>query len=323
MNNALTELINKNGGTISIAQFMNFALYDKQYGYYINKNPIGQDFITAPEISQLFAETIAIWIILQWKDLGKPQQFIIAELGPGKGTMISDILRTTHKYFSKYVEIYLFEVSPKLEQVQKKKLHNYNNIFWLKNIEDLPDRPTILVANEFFDALPIRQFIYKNIWYERCIGMSNNSFSFTLKKTNTYFETKRENAIIEVNEPASIIFKKIKSQLNKNGGKALIIDYGYTKKPYISTLQGITNHKHSNILENIGNADITAHIDFSIFQNCQIMTQRNFLYSHGVKERAGILLKQANQKQAGDILLALHKLTATETMGELFKCVII
>ena len=321
----LRNLIRKNSDFLSIAQFMDFALYNKEYGYYMNNNPIGKkgDFITAPEISQLFAETIAIWIILQWEKLGQPTKFTIVELGPGNGTMMSDIIRVTKKYFFDYVDIYLLEISPTLRNFQKNTLHQYkSNVTWCSSIDELPHQPTILIANEFFDAFPIRQFIYKNNWYEKGIISDNNKLSFSLKSTNKSFGIVKKNSVVEINEKANLTYNKIKDNINCNTGSALIIDYGYIKKPYISTLQAIKTHKYHNILKDIGETDITAHVDFSIFANCKILTQREFLYLHGIKERAGTLLKKANIKEAQEIMRALNRLTHPESMGELFKCLI-
>ncbi|MBQ4875468.1 MAG: SAM-dependent methyltransferase [Rickettsiaceae bacterium H1] len=326
MLSSLNNLIEKSDGSISIAEFMNFALYDKQYGYYMKKNPIGLtgDFITAPEISQLFAETIAIWVILEWEKLGRPKSFGIAELGPGKGTMMFDIIGATKKYFFDYINIYLLEISPFLQKIQKKTLSGYKHkITWIDNLEKLPNQPTIFIVNEFFDALPIRQFIYKQKWYEQVVTLVGDKLNFALKTTDRVFGTVNENSVIELNESLSVIYNKIKNHIKCNGGTALIIDYGYTDKTYISTLQAVKAHRYHNVLNNIGEIDITAHVDFSLFTDCKLSTQRDFLHFYGIKERAAVLLKDANVIQAKEIMVALHRLTHPELMGEIFKCAVL
>lgn len=301
---------------------MDFALYDEQCGYYMNKNPIGRegDFITAPEISQIFGETIAIWVILEWEKLGKPEKFTIAELGPGKGTLMSDILRVTKKYFAEHVDIYMIEVSPFLQNTQKKTLASCkHNITWCEDILDLPKNPTIFVANEFFDALPIRQFICKDqSWYEKVVVITNDALGFSLISTDKSFDLVNEGSVLEINEGAQSIFNTMRYQIRCNGGAALMIDYGYTQKPYTSTLQAVKSHKYHDVLCNIGDVDITAHVDFSLFVNCKIMTQNVFLHLYGIRERAELLLKKACAQQT--IMCDLHRLTHPESMGGLFKC---
>ncbi|POG51961.1 SAM-dependent methyltransferase, partial [Wolbachia sp. wRi_2] len=157
------ELIDKSQGSISISDFMNAVLYHEKYGYYTSKLPLGKDgdFTTAPEISQLFGEVIAVWIMHTWEKLGKPSKFSLVELGPGKGTLIHDIIRVTKKYSSFFnsMLIHLVEISPTLRKIQKEKLKSLD-VNWHKNIDNLPEQPTIFLANEFFDALPIDQFVY-------------------------------------------------------------------------------------------------------------------------------------------------------------------
>ncbi len=323
---ALHNLIREHKNFITIEQFMDFALYDQTHGYYMKSNPIGKGggFITAPEISQLFGETIAIWLILQWEKLGNPNSLNIVELGPGKGTLISDIIRVTHKYFRSF--IYLYEISPLLQQIQSKTLSNYtSNIHWLNNIDQLPAQPTIFIANEFLDALPIKQFLYKQgAWYENGVTIKNNTLNFANRATDRSFTIKPEGSILELNDRASKMFNKIKEFVKNNGGAGLIIDYGYTEPTYTSTIQAIKNHKHQkNILEDVSYSDITAHVDFSIFTGCKISSQCSFLSSYGIRERAGLLLKSAQPNEAQEIMQSLHRLIHPELMGELFKCAIL
>ena len=319
MMQALQSLIDVNGGSISMEQFIECALYHEKYGYYIKNNPIGVqgDFITAPEISQLFAETIAVWVILKWEELGKPKRFTLVELGPGQGTMMSDILRVTKRYFPRNVDVYLMEISHTLRDVQEKVLFQYD-INWFNHIQKLPNQPTIIVANEFFDAIPIRQYVYKNGWDELHL---DKNLDYILKPADDFSSEHhvKQGAIIEKNVEGEKIFCDIKKHIDKNGGGILIIDYGYVQKPYSSTLQAVKDHKHHYVLKNIGDADITAHVDFSMFVGCNITTQAEFLHMYGLKERAGQLLKQAGNRQAQNIMSSLHRLTNVTEMGNLFK----
>ncbi|UWI83013.1 class I SAM-dependent methyltransferase [Wolbachia endosymbiont of Howardula sp.] len=177
------QLIDNNCGSISISNFMDNALYHTEYGYYMNKLSIGKsgDFITSPDISQLFGEIIAVWIVLTWEKLGKPSQFSLVELGPGNGTLIYDIVRVTTKYirFFHAMSIHLVEISPTLQKKQQITLQNLN-IHWHKNLDQLPIQPTIFLANEFFDSLPIDQFIYYNEdWYENRVIKKDQSLALS------------------------------------------------------------------------------------------------------------------------------------------------
>ncbi len=172
------ELIYKNQGSISISDFMHAALYHEKYGYYMKLDSnFVDDFITAPEISQLFGEIIAVWIMYTYEKLGKPQEFSLVEFGPGKGTLIKDVIRVTQKYNSFFcsMSIHLVETSPILRSMQEQTLKDFD-IEWHESIDNLPDLPTIFLANEFFDALPINQFVYYNKqWYENRVAKCNDN----------------------------------------------------------------------------------------------------------------------------------------------------
>ena len=322
---ALQDLIVSNGGSISIEQFMDFALYNEQYGYYMKQDPIGAqgDFITAPEISQLFAETISVWLMMKWEEIGSPKSFTNAELGPGKGTMMADIMRAAKKVFAHCcTEVYLMEISQRLHNAQQAKLSQYN-VKWFAQIKNLPPQPTIFVANEFFDAIPVKQYVYhKESWYEQHL---NQDLDYTLgARTELHNHSKiQSGSVIEVNAQGQKIFSEIKSHIRAHGGAAVIIDYGYVDMPYVSTLQAVKDHQYHDILKNIGEIDITAHVDFSRFNECHVITQGQFLQTYGIKERAGQLLKNASYQQAKDIMSALHRLTSKDAMGELFKVAVL
>lgn len=329
------ELINKNQGSISLSDFMSSALYHEKYGYYMNKVSIGKDgdFITAPEISQLFGEVIAVWIMNTWEKLGKPPRFSLVELGPGKGTLIHGIIRVTRKYSSFFdsMSLHLIEVSPALRKVQKQTLKDAE-VSWHEDIDNLPEQPMIFLANEFFDALPVDQFVYKNgEWYEnRITKQGDSSFNFTQFKLVPELAMREklfDGAVLEMCTARIDMIKKIEEKIHSNKGAALIIDYGYIYPTYKSTLQSIRQHKYTDVLEGIGSSDITTLVDFSALQNalkytdCEILTQREFLYSFGIKERMQILMKNADNEQKSRILSTFLRLT--ENMGTLFKVMLL
>jgi len=330
----INELIDKNQGSTSISDFMNAALYHEKYGYYMSKIPLGKngDFITSPEISQLFGEVIAVWIMYKWEKLGKPSKFSLVELGPGKGTLIHDVIRVTKKYkgFFDSMSIHLVEISPVLRGIQKQNLRDAE-VKWHENIDNLPECPTIFLANEFFDALPIDQFIYRDgQCYENRIAKQGDTLSFqcvTLESKQDLNGKFFNGAIVEICHAGIKILKKLEEKIYNNKGAALIIDYGYIYPSYRSTLQSIKRHQHSNFLQNIGSSDITALVNFQALKdslknvNCEILTQREFLYLFGIKERTQALMRNANEAQKNRVLSEFLRLT--ENMGTLFKVMLI
>jgi NADH dehydrogenase [ubiquinone] 1 alpha subcomplex assembly factor 7 len=329
------KLIDKNQGSISISDFMYAALYHEKYGYYMKFNSdFINDFITAPEISQLFGEIVAVWIMYTYEKLGKPTKFSLVEFGPGRGTLMKDVIRVTQKYddFFCSMSIHLIETSSVLKNVQKQTLKDFN-VKWYESIDNLPDQPTIFLANEFFDALPINQFVYYDKqWYENRIAKCNNNRLQIVQSAhnnnislNDARVTKINGAVVEICVPGIEILNKIEKRIYENSGSALIIDYGYIYSTYRNTLQAVKQHNYVNFLEDIGNSDITAHVNFQALRNalkytdCEILTQREFLYSFGIKERVDILIK--NRQQRDRILGEFLRLT--ENMGTLFKVMLI
>ncbi|GHM58844.1 MAG: ATP synthase subunit beta [Candidatus Mesenet longicola] len=326
INTYLKNLI-KEKEAISIYEFMNIALYHNKYGYYMKKVPLGNDFITAPEVSQLFSEVISIWLMMSWKKI--KGDFILVELGPGRGTLINDILRVTQKFTEFYnsMSVHLVEISPTLRHIQKQNLKNFQ-VHWHDSIHTLPEKPTLLIANEFFDSLPIKQFIYnQNKWYENKITVENEVFKVIKQKVKEQKEELHDNAVIEVCPAGMEIIKEMEKRIKKNKGSALVIDYGYLNLPYKSTIQSIKEHNYNDFLKNIGDADITAHVNFKALQDClqntevMIMTQREFLYSFGIRERMHMLIQNATNEQKDQILKGFLRIT--ENMGTLFKVMII
>ena len=329
----------KNNSKIPLDKFINKVLYDKNNGYYMHKNPIGHkgDFITSPNISIIFSEMIAIWIISFWEKIGCPKKINIVELGAGNGEMMFQILKTVEKFnkFKLSSNFIIYEKSTYLKKLQKKKIF-FKNIKWIDSLNKISKIPSIFIANEFFDALPIKQFLKKNNnWYEKYIVNKDKSLKFFEKKVNKDFLEKlikqklsKHQKFIEysplANKKLDIISKIIKKQ---NGG-LLIIDYGYEDKKMFDTLQSVKNHKNNNLLENIYKADITHLINFDFYKkkirnlkidSVNLTTQREFLIKMGILERAEIISKNMPFSKKSDIYFRIKRLIDKKQMGTLFK----
>ena len=248
---------------LPLDKFINLSLYDKKFGYYMKKNPFGKkgDFITAPNISRLFSEMIAIWIISFWQSLGAPKKFNLIELGGGNGEMIKVLIESFKNFpdFLKSCNIVIHEKSPILVKIQKKKLAG-NKIVWLSKIKKLKKVPSIFIANEFFDALAIKQFIKKdNLWFERFVSFKDKKNVFFIdkkfnmknfeKKIN--FKISHNQNFIEYSQIGWDYLKNIAEIIKLNSGGILLLDYGYSEERMKNTLQAISNHKFSKILENV------------------------------------------------------------------------
>ncbi len=301
---------------------MDLCLYESNFGYY-NNTPITNDYVTSPEISQLFGECICIWSILQWESFSKPSNLIVVELGPGLGTMMGDFLRFAKKFpeFYSSISVCMIERSMSLRSIQKRNLSHYTDIRinWADDIDISIDCPIVILANEFFDAMPVRQYIRENdFWYENRVINYKNEFRFA-KYILTHNFPKSKAKIFEHSSMAENWFNKIENIVSSRNAKALIIDYGYIENPNISTIQGLKSNKHTSVLEDVGNVDITYHIDFSRFHN--VVTQSEFLYKMGIKEMCEKLLIKANKRQYFQLLSGFDRLTSTLKMGSLFKVV--
>ncbi len=327
---------------IPIDKFIFNAMYDKNYGYYSKKIPFGKngDFITSPGISPLFSETIALWIIAFWEHLEKPKIFNIVELGPGSGQMCSTLVRVFKKFplFFKSANIFLYEKSKALEDLQKKNL-NCEKINWIKNFSKIKKGPVIFLGNEFFDAIPIKQFKkINNILYEKYVKLENNSKIVTsFKKANlkSIIELKKynllkTNSFIEFPKQGLIELNPIINTIKKLNGGLLLIDYGFLKQENKNTLQSVINHKKNMIFKNVGNADITALVNFNLLEKYlrkkklklnNIVTQEFFLKKMGIVNRAEIVSQKMNFKEKSDLYLRLQRLLSTTQMGKLFKVI--
>jgi cyclopropane-fatty-acyl-phospholipid synthase len=329
---------------LPLDQFIEFALYDKVNGYYMKKNPFGKegDFITAPNITRLFSEIIAIWVLTFWKSIGSPKKFNLLELGAGNGEMMKVIIETL-KNFPECLNNCNFQIHEKSEFLKKQQQFNLKSekITWIDNIKINNSFPTIYLANEFFDALPIKQFFKrKEGWVERFVNFKdkkNAEFKEQLIdikniEQNLKFEISKDQEIIEYSPSSFEYLKDISNLIKKNDGGLLIIDYGYLNLKMKETLLAIKNHKHSNILEDIGDSDITYNINFNLFirfvdqfddLNFIITNQKKFLTSMGIIQRAEIISENIPFSKKSDLFYRIRRLIDEKQMGELFKVMLI
>lgn len=328
MDEILKNLIREKG-PIDIAEFMGLALGHPAHGYYMKGDPFGArgDFTTAPEISQMFGEMVAAWIMDVWQQMGSPV-FTLLECGPGRGTLMADIMRATKNVpgFHDSAKVHLLEISPALRAMQAAALENYAPE-WHVNLETLPDRPMIVIANEFLDALPVRQLIHTaDGWKERVVGIANGNFAFDTKELPFNLPVDAaEGAIFEISPVRSQFVTDLVKKLN---GAALIIDYGHSESGIGDTLQALKSHKYISPLEEIGNADLTTHVDFHAVKlaaeaaGAEVsgpVEQGAFLKDLGIGQRAEILTLRATPAQKFDIEKALQRLVDPSQMGSLFK----
>ena len=329
-----------NNKHISFDKFVDIALYHKKTGYYMKKNPFGKDgdFITAPNISILFSEMLAIWCIAFWEHLGYPKKINIIELGAGNGEMMYQMIKVFERFnkFRESSNYFILEKSQFLKKIQKKKL-NSHKITWLNSINKLKNGPNIFLANEFFDALPIKQFIKKkNKWYEKSIKKNNiNKFEFVNVITNIKnlekkieINLSKNQKIIEFSPLTYDYLNIISKKINTFQGGLLIVDYGYLKKKMRNSLQSIYKHKFNNILDNFSKSDITYNLNFFLLKKivkklnlkvAGLTSQRNFLTRLGILNRAEILAKNLQFSKKADIYYRIKRLIDRNFMGELFK----
>ncbi len=323
----------KDKGCLSLSEFMNTVLYHPVHGYYMSCDPLGEsgDFITSPEVSQLFGEVIGVWCMYVWEKMGSPIDFNLIEIGPGRGVLMNDLLRSVkhNQAFCDAVSPILVEISDHLIDIQRNKLSESGfKIVWLQDINNLPNKPTIVIANEFFDALPIDQYIIKNgIAHERVVINNNDQLEFSYLDKAVDIAAPIEKGIIEICPLLPNYINSMVELIKQNKGAALIVDYGYVNPISYSTLQSIKAHKVNNIFNNLGTADITAYVNFGEIINSlmskmsyMFMTQAEFLLTFGIKERLSTLCNICNNSMKRDNLInGFNYLTDYDKMGKLFK----
>jgi len=329
-------------GPMPIAEYMRLCLTHPQLGYYTTRDPIGArgDFITAPEISQMFGELIGLWMASVWQRMGSPENVRVVELGPGRGTLMVDALRAarTVRNFYTAIVLHLVEISPKLQEMQQQKLATLGEpVLWHPSLTDVPGGPAIVIANEFVDALPVHQAVKQaDGWHERMveIGPDGKLAIGTAPAPLPHFEATLPRELRQA--PQGAIYEWRPDQLALELGRrarsdcvALIIDYGHVRQGLGETLQAVAGHSYIDPLRRPGEVDLTAHVDFAgLAQHAEIMggrihgpiTQRDFLMRLGIERRATMLKAQAADKSA-EIDRGFKRLTATgpKGMGELFK----
>ena len=340
-------------GPLTVARYMEEALSHPRYGYYRRSDPLGAagDFITAPEISQMFGELIGLWCAVVWEALGSPAPVNLVELGPGRGTLMADALRAARRTpaFLAAVAVHLVETSPLLRARQRDALPAAGvegTPAWHEDFDGVPDGPLLLIANEFFDALPVRQFQRSGDgWRERLVdvGSEGDGFRFVLSPhlpevplaADTVppgVDGAPEGSVIEVCPVAIGLARAIGERVAGRGGAALIVDYGHAESAFGETLQAVKGHAYHPVLSDPGAADLTAHVDFAALARAAVgagartfgpVDQGEFLERLGLGARAGGLLAKATPEQAAEIRAARRRLADREHMGALFKALAI
>ena len=325
-------------GPMSIATYMGLALGHPRHGYYTMGRPLGSagDFITAPEISQMFGELVGFFIVNLWQQMGEPKSFTLLELGPGRGTLMQDALRAASRAdgFENALHLQLFEQNALLKGEQEKRLGKYSP-YWASDLDAFGEDPIFVVANEFFDALPIKQFVRTDDgWHERLVGLRDGARAFGLSPTPISesaapAEVRGAYAgeVLELSTAAIDAMQRLSRKVALQGGAILAIDYGYERTQTGETLQAVQSHAFADVLDAPGEADISAHVNFGVLADAARATglavaplahQGEWLLRLGIGERANALAR-ANPSEAGNIARAVERLTSPKQMGTLFK----
>jgi SAM-dependent MidA family methyltransferase len=329
-------------GPISVSDYMRYCLAHPKYGYYVTRDPFGPsgDFTTAPEISQMFGELIGAWAAAVWLELGSPERVNLVELGPGRGTLMADALRAAKALpeFRAALSVHLVEMSDVLAGKQRETLAASGApVTWHRDVREIPRAPTIFLANEFFDALPVSHFVRgAHGWHERVVTIgADGKLAFAIKPVpalnyeKTMAHELRDAAQGAIHEHRSMAYPlEIIRHIKSFSGAALIVDYGYANQHLGETLQAVRRQKYVDVLADPGEADLTAHVNFADLAHAGRaagvwvggpLTQGEFLRRLGIEARAVRLKQKATPQQAADIDAALHRLTAPDQMGDLFK----
>jgi len=331
----LAETIREQG-PISVADYMAAALGHPEHGYYTGHDPFGRggDFTTAPEISQMFGELIGLWCLLTWQAMGAPERMVLAEIGPGRGTLMADLLRTAQirPAFAAALQVVLVETSPALRNRQAQTLAG-SDVAWVERVEDLPPGPLLVVANELFDALPIHQFERRDgVWHERRVGLDQDgNFAFVLGEAAERPDLPSEaadGAIAEIGAAGLALAEWLGRRISAETGAALIIDYGHQSGGIGDTFQAVRRHRYHPVLSDPGQVDLTAHVDFARLAAAAErggarvdgpVSQGLFLSRMGIEERARMLMQSATPEQAAALAAGARRLIASGEMGTLFR----
>ena len=331
-------------GPMTVAQYMEACLSDPVYGYYMRREPFGRygDFVTAPEVSQMFGELIGLWTVVTWEAMGSPRAFVLAELGPGRGTLMADLLRAARvdPAFVRSVSIHLVETSPVLRRAQEERLSQTGvAVHWHSSVDEVPAGAALIVANEFFDALPVKQFVRTATgWHERLVGIdATGKPAFGLAPNAMppdllpdWARAAATGEVVEVSPARRDVARAIGARIEAAGGAALIIDYGHVRSAPGDTLQAVRAHRHCDILDCPGTSDLTSHVDFEALglalQGAGAavhgpLTQGAFLSAMGLAGRAEVLKRHKDAATSTDIDAAVSRLAADSEMGHLFKVI--
>ncbi len=329
-------------GPMPVSRYMELCLTHPDYGYYLKQDPLGRDgdFVTAPEVSQMFGELIGLWAASVWSAMGSPNEVKFIELGPGRGTLMADALRAIKilPQFHKAVSVHLVEPSPALRAKQDETLGNVKHVEWYDSIVDVPEGPAIIFANEYFDVLPIHQAVKADDgWHERMIDVDDDIFIYGVAKQPiprfevllpAHARAAPNGAIFEWRPDAAMM--SIAQRVRNQGGAALIIDYGHLRSDAGDTFQAVAKHSFTNPLRNPGDSDVTAHVDFqALARAAETMGARvhgpveqgAFLNKLGIEQRSLTLMKTSSHEDSVLVAGALKRLTGKgrNGMGQLFK----
>src|SRR6266702_936404 len=337
----------RSSGPMQVWRYMELCLLHPQHGYYLARDPLGRegDFTTAPEVSQMFGELLGLWAASVWKAIGSPSLLRLIELGPGRGTMMADALRALRVLPPLYqaLSVHLVEINPVLREKQRATLQGVRHIAWHNRIDEVPDGPCIIFANEYFDALPVHQMVKRDTgWHERVVDLDENDRLILGVESEP---TPRSEVLLPPlvrAAPVGAVFEwrpdteimKLARRVRDQDGAALIIDYGHMRSDAGDTFQAIARHSFSDPLKNPGQADVTAHVDFQALVRAAEdlgarvhgpVTQGDFLKRLGVEARAAGLMAKASPEVSADIAGALKRLTDSGRggMGSMFKAMAI
>lgn len=329
-------------GPISVADYMAICLFDPDHGYYTTREPFGAkgDFVTAPEVSQMFGELVAIWLVQAWQGGGRPLPVTIAEIGPGRGTLMKDMVRSVRRVspdLASGADFALVEASPRLTAIQQETLRNSGPSFaWHAATDTLPDQPLLIVGNELFDALPFRQFVRQGgKWLERAVGLDEAGiFRFGIGAASLAPDAvppearnAPDGSIFEIAPAREALMSAIVQRIAKRGGASIFFDYGHLAPGLGDTFQAVRKHRSEGVFDNPGEADLTSHVDFSALASVarphglesHMATQAEFLVGMGLLERAGRLGQAGDAAMREKINADVERLAGPDQMGELFK----